>query len=460
MRILSQTGIRLFDEQAVKLFAEAGARVDGNLVRPSEKLILDSVAKAPASFALRAKNPEHDMSLGAGKHYYAAAYGCPSVLNPDGSFRPTTLQDHLRLAKLVQTSEHFRLNGGILAQPNELGPAIAGLCLVYATMLTSDKCLFLVPDGLAYPTMQALAVAYFGGQSSFEEAPKTVTLISALSPLQMDAVALRSLRLAAEKGQAVIITPGPMAGASGPITLAGNMALANAECLVGVALAQLVKPGAPVLYGVTATTTDLRDGSVSIGCPEFALQASLTKSLADFYRLPCRGGGAVTDACFVDAQSGLESMMALFVSVQSQIDLIIHSAGAMASFAAVSYEKMGLDLEMISRVEHFQKGVEVNDDALALPLIDQTGPGGLFLNQRHTLQNARKIPWRGQASPWGREKKTGSLLQRSRALAEKLIADYSPPPIDEEALKTMDEIMRRAGVDKKILEGIKKDAGL
>jgi trimethylamine--corrinoid protein Co-methyltransferase len=383
-------------------------------------------------------------------------------LEADGSLREALMGDYITFAKIVHQSPVFKINGGILAQPGEVAPHLASLSMVYAAMLHSDKCLLIVPEqGEKYQKIMDLCAALWGGLGNFTASPKTMTMISTLSPLQLDKMAIDSILLCARHNQAMMISPGPMAGATGPASLAGNLALGNAECLVGLTLAQLAKPGTAVLYGLQATTSDLRTGSIAIGTPGYALQAKYCKSLASYYNLPCRCGGGVNDAKAVSAQSGYEAVLPIFTAAENGVEMIVHSAGILDSWAAISYEKFMCDLDIISMVEYFLNDIPLDDDSLAVDLINQVGPGGIFLNKKHTLLRARSTPWYpkvAQRGPLGGRRVADVLLENTHKEIDRLLRDYQAPAIDAATMSAMDEVMKKAGAEQAWLDSLKPQA--
>ncbi|MDR1296886.1 MAG: trimethylamine methyltransferase family protein [Deltaproteobacteria bacterium] len=457
--ILRDLGVRLSDPGAVALFAGAGVRTEGDVVFPDQDFLDETLASAPSTFTLDARNPLGAIRLGSGGRHYAPTHGSPAVVEADGTVRPTLLSDHLKLVKIAHASPLLAVNGGILAHPGDLPADLAAAGMVYSAALGSDKPLLLFPDKPErFEKILAMTAEAFGGTEVFRSAPRTLMLMNTLSPLRIDRTSLRCLRLCAEWGQGVVVTPGPMAGSTGPATLAGNMALAHAECLTALALSQLARPGTPAVYGVTATTCDLRDGSVSIGSPGYAVQTKITAAMARRLNLPCRSGGAATDAWEVSAQSGWEGMLSLLASAGNGVDLIIHAAGEMASFAAMSFEKLAMDLEMISMVEYYLGGVEVSPETLALETIKKVGRGGQYLTQRHTLRHARKEPWRPTAACRGRrdgESFPERLLRNAKTKVEILLDSYEPPELDPSAVRRMDEIMLSLGAGEDILKTVK-----
>jgi trimethylamine--corrinoid protein Co-methyltransferase len=459
LKILNETGVRLHSPKAAALFAGAGQKIDGDRVFLTEDFIWEHLRQAPAQFTLEARDPRHNMTLGGGRRHYAAGYGCPAVLEADGGLRDALLSDYIKFAKIIHQSPVFKINGGILAQPNDVAPSLAALAMVYAAAVHSDKCLFIVPgQEEEYRRLMKLCATLWGGLDEFVKAPRTMTMISTLSPLQLDRMALDSIMLCAEHGQAMMISPGPMAGATGPATLAGNIVLGNAECLVGLVLTQMVRPGAAVMYGLQATTSDLRTGAIAIGAPGYALQAKYCKSMAAYYNLPCRCGGGVNDAKEVSAQSGYESVLPLFTTAENGVDLIVHAAGILDSWAAVSYEKFMCDLDIISMVEYFLNDIEVNDETMAVDVIQKVGPGGNFLNQRHTLKNARTAPWYpkvAQRGALGGKRLADRLIENAHKEIDRLLATYQAPELPRDVLAALDQVMVEAGAEQSWLDSIK-----
>ncbi len=459
MEILATVGIRLHLPEAVELLAQAGQKTDGDRVFLSEKFIMEQLAKAPSSFVLEAKNPDYNMTLGHNNRHYASGYGCPAITEADGTLREATISDYVKVAKLVHSSPLFKMNGGILAQPGDVPAHLASLAMVYAAMLHSDKCLFIVPEvGEAYQQLMDLGIAYWGSKEAFTAAPHTLTLISTLSPLQIDAMALNSLIRGARHNQALVVSPGPIAGATGPVTLAGNIALGNAECLTGLALAQLVQPGTAVIYGLQATTSDLRTGSIAIGTPGFSIQGRYCKALADFYSLPCRCGGGSNDAKIVSTQSAAESLLSNFTAAQNGVELMVHATGIMDAWASFSYEKFICDLEALSMIEYYLNDIEVDESTLAVDVIAEVGSGGIFLNQKHTLKRARTVPWYpkvAQRGPLGGQKAEEVIIKNAQKEMERLLNSYVAPELSDETLKNLDAVMLAAGAEKALLDSIK-----
>jgi trimethylamine--corrinoid protein Co-methyltransferase len=261
-------------------------------------------------------------------------------------------------------------------------------------------------------------------------------LINSLTPLRYSTEMLEALIVYAEARQPVIIAALAMAGSTAPITLAGVLALQNAELLAGVVLTQLISPGTPVVFGSTSTNIDMKSGALAIGSPELAQMIAAHAQLARFYGLPSRSGGTLTDASSSDAQAGFESMMGLLTAVNSGIDFVLHAGGILSSYLAFSYEKFVLDDEICGMVRRLQQGIAVTPETLAYDVVESVGPGGNYLMETHTVKRCRKEFWkpdlcdRSGLEAWMQEGRQDAVA-RARARWQRLVEDHVDPPLDE-----------------------------
>jgi trimethylamine--corrinoid protein Co-methyltransferase len=258
------------------------------------------------------------------------------------------------------------------------------------------------------------------------------------SPLLFDRAMVEGLLAFARYGQPVIVTPFVMAGVMGPATLAGTLAQHNAEVLAGVALAQCVRPGTPVVYGTATSNVDLRSGSPAIGSPESALSVAVAAQMARHYGLPCRGGGALTDSPLPDAQSNYERMLVLLMSVLSGVNFMLHGAGVLESYLTVCYEQFVIDLELIAMVREVVRPLEITAETLALDTIDAVGPGGFFLDAPHTLRHFRQahfLPHLSVRQPYDQWLAAGGrdAARRANERCRELLASYVEPAMDSAA---------------------------
>ncbi|MDX2454983.1 trimethylamine methyltransferase family protein [Desulfosarcina sp.] len=458
LRILETVGIKLHHAELIQRIRQPGVSVKNNTVFFTPDFIMDAVRRAPASFTLHGRNPGHDMVIGGDHVNCAPGYGCAAICAPDGTRRSAVMADYVRLAKLVHQCPHFKVNGGILAQPSDVPADQSHLLMLYAAIVSSDKCLMGVPGNrLQMQALMDLAAIAFGGRAAFSAKPHLLTLISTISPLQIDENALDAMIIASHLNQPVIISPSPAAGTTGPIDMAANISLAAAEALAGIAIVQTIRPGTPVIFGLQCLVADLRTGNISIGSPAYTLQSKYTAALARMYHLPSRCGGTLTDAPDLSPQSGYESMLNMLTTFQNGVNLIVHSAGTLDSFAAISYEKLIMDIQIIDMVKYYLNDLDVNPDTLNLELIRRVGPGGQFLTTMDTLNKCRSHSWNPVVSVCGNTgggSPSDQFLNRITDRQRAMLDSYFSPPLDRALLVDLDDWMVRQGVDRSLLSTI------
>ena len=464
VRILAEIGIRLLHPEVLDLLRRHGIRVSGNRCFFTEAELMHWVGKAPPTFTLYARNPRHNMVIGGERTHCAPGYGSPTIISFDGSRRQALLKDYLTFAKLVQQSPQFDINGGILAQPNDVAPDTSHLVMLYAAIIASDKCLLGIPGhAREIQAAMSLLASFFGGMEEFTATPRVLIMISTISPLVIDKMALDSVLACSRYNQPMIISPAPAAGTTGPIDLAGNISLATAEALACIAIAQMAREGVPVIFGLQAYGADLRTGDISIGSPAYALQASYCARLARHYNLPSRAGGATTDAPAVTVQSGYESMLAVSTGFENRINLMMHSAGILDRFAGMSYAQFIVDLELIRMVQFYRNGISVvSEDDLSFDVIRAAGPGGQFLTQVETLRKCRSHSWlpsfSGTKYAEGAHSPADRLIAGIRKQMDQLLAGYKTPDIDQSALQEVERFLtQEAGIAATTIHAIRDE---
>ncbi|MGI6679107.1 MAG: trimethylamine methyltransferase family protein [Dehalobacterium sp.] len=394
MFLLEKCGIKILHEEIREIIKKKGIKVVDEIVYFTEDQLMSWVKKSPASFELFARNPQYNITLGGDRVEFAPGYGAPSIIESNGRVRSALMQDYVNFVKLFHQSPHHNINGGVLVQPTDLIQNQSRPIMAYLTLANSDKCLMAGTGEKAEVNaiLEMMALA-FGGKDEIIKKPRVMTIINMNSPLIIDTNMLENMKQYIEYGQPVIIASCAMAGSTGPVTLAGTLALSNAEILSGIAIAQIIREGTPVVYGNQTTTADMRTAGIAVGSPEGALCYAASARLAKEYNLPCRGGGAITDAKNVSVQSGYESMMTLMATAQEKTNLIIHSAGILDSYNAMSYEQFAVDVEIIGMVKKYLHGIKVSDETLALNAIEEIGIGGHFLAHPHTMEYCRQEPF-------------------------------------------------------------------
>ncbi len=458
LKILQGVGIQVFHPEVIGLLQQKGVKVSGNTVFFDPTRIMEWVQKAPCQFTLHAGNSDYTVTIGGDRVECAPGYGSPMIIHMDGTFRKAALHDYIRFAKLVHGCGLFRINGGVLVVPCDIPPDHAHLAMMAAALTLSDKCLMGVAGAGRIPeqVMELVAIA-FGGRDALAAKPRVLTMISPISPLQLDRANLNAMRVAARYRQPLIVSPCPAAGMTGPIQLAGNLAMATAEALATIAISQMIQEGLPVIFGLQNHGADLKTGSTSFGSPAHALQIKYGARLARFYNLPSRGGGAVNDAKAVSVQSGYESMMSMLTTYENRVNLIVHAAGILDSFLGMSYEQFMVDIDIIRMIQFYADDIAVDDETLSFDVIQSVGPGGQFLTAPDTLTKCRTHSWNPDIGLRGflaGELPQERLLKNINDTMQQLLQNYQKPAMDPRVLKQMADYLSRAGMDESVIRSI------
>ena len=417
LQILEQVGVDFSYPPALEVLKKAGAKVEGERVFFSAKLVAEQIKNAPRQFTIYARNPEKNVIIGGRHMVFTPGYGAPFVADIVNGRRKATLNDFKNFVQLTGASVNLDILSGNVVEPNDIPHEIRHAQMFYTSVKNSDKSFM----GSAMGQQAArdsirMASILFGSEAQLAEKPRLISILCSLTPLRYDLRMLEALMEYARAGQPQLISSLSIAGATGPVTLAGNLALQNAEILAGIVLAQLVRAGTPVVFAGVSSNAEMRSGALSIGSPEMAMNTAATAQMARYYQLPCRSGGAVCDAKSPDAQAAYESMMNLLMARVCGINFVLHSAGILESYNCMSYEKFIIDDEMCGMVRRIQKGFEVNPETLALDVIKNVGPGGHFLDKDHTFNHFRTefyqprlsnrddfVTWQASGSPHSME---------------------------------------------------------
>ncbi len=448
LHILENVGLDFLDDEALDIWQRVGAKVDraARHVWPDRGLVLEAIAAAPSSFRWRARNPAHDLLIGGDAIAFGPCGGMVYVTDLDRGRRTGTMDDYVKLLKLSQSCHalHFAAWEQVTAQDvplnsRHLHRMRAGLSLTDKVVMEGAHGRVITADTLA---MMRLVFGSLDGD------PVTGDVINVNSPLRYDTRMLGGLITYARAGQVTFITPTILAGAMSPVTIAAALAQQNAEVLAGVALTQLVRPGAPVIYGGFTANLDLRTGSPAFGAPEGAWAALVGAQLARRYGLPCRGSGALTTSKAADAQAAYESLWTLWPAVLAHTNLIMHGAGWIDGGLTVSFEKYVIDLENLAMFRHFLEGFAVDDASLALNAIAEVGPGGHHLGTSHTLERYRTAFFPTSLSDrlgydtWALAGSEDTAKRANRVWKE-MLAHYEPPPLDTAIAEALDDYVAR-----------------
>ncbi|KIR02906.1 trimethylamine methyltransferase [Lachnospiraceae bacterium TWA4] len=456
VRILARTGMKFEHPEAVEILKAHGINVDDEgVARFTEDQLMYWVNKAPHAFKIFARNPEHDITVGGDHLNPAPGYGCPFVLDSEGNRHDAKVTDYVKFAKLYHQQKSFHVNGGIIVQPNDLPVENATLLMFYMAYYYSDKAMLTgTADGEQVKAMMDMAKAAFGGEEEFMKYPRLITLINTVTPLQLTNVMTESLFQFVRNGQPVIIGSLGQAGSTSPMTLAGSIALSNAEILAGIAFTQMVRPGAPVVYGCETTTADMRSGATAIGAPEGAICYNQAGIMADFYGVPSRAGGCLSDAKTVNAQAGMESMLTFLACRQANINFMIHAAGIMDAYASMSYEKLMIDFDVIDFATQYNNRFEINEETIPEDLIDEVGQDGVYLTEDHTFEHCRESLIPDLAVRGTVEDPLHAYENNIQNKIDRMLNSYVRPETDDAIIAKMHEILAARGVDAELVKKI------
>ncbi|NOZ72282.1 MAG: trimethylamine methyltransferase family protein [Chloroflexi bacterium] len=462
MTILEEIGIRWLDEETLDLWEKAGARVDHKQKHTwlDRGLVMELVAKAPSSFTWRARNPQHNLHIGDNVVTFAAASGMVNISDLEGGRRPGTVRDYENILKLTQMCDiiHLEAAGCVAMHDVPVWEQHLRRELLGYTLTDKAKWTFIHGRLISQDVLRMARIIFADDLTS--GGPVIGGVANVNSPLVYDKRMLGGLITMARAGQVVIVTPFVLAGAMSPITLAAAAAQQNAEALAGIALTQLVRPGAPVLYGAFLTNADMKTGGPAFGSPEAALAIAMGAQMARFYHLPHRGNGALASANITDAQAAYESLWTLWPSILSHTNILIHAAGWLEDGLTFSLEKFVIDVENLGMMQRFLQGVTVDEETLALDSIAEVGPGGHHFGTAHTqarFHNAHYAPILTDHHNFGTWQAAGATDARQRALPiwKQWLQAYEAPPLDatvREALESYVEKRRRELVGSKLYE--------
>lgn len=447
IELIEEYGIRISHERALSIFKEHGASIDGELVKLDRETVEDAIEEAPSSFTLHGWGEGTAIDVGGGDTLRAPGYGPPNIITAEGGRRASQLDDFERLVKLAQESETINCTGYNVCEPNDVDQSVKHLAMTERSLTLSDQPLMISTYGedRAKACLDLVGIATEDPELS---KPYAAGLINTVPPRSIDTKMLGGLLTLAEHGQPVVVSSFTMAGASGPATLAGSFAQANAENLLGITLAQLVNPGTPVVYGVPSSNIDMRHGSLSIGSPESMLFVAFAGQMGRHYDVPTRGGGGLTDSKTADFQAGFESALVQAATAFADIDFVLHAAGILESYSAISPEKFVLDCEIHRYLDRFEAGYPLTEDAFAMDVMAEVEPAEHFLAESHTLKHAGEsfllpeIADKRSHSDWA-EDGSQTVFEVAATVVQERLEAYEQPAMDDEIQSELSAYVER-----------------
>lgn len=441
LKILEEIGIYFESIEALKILKSNGIKTSGSRAYFTGYDVSKWIAYAPKEINLKSRSDKNDVIIGNNNVEFLAGYGAAAIA-VDNTIRQTNEEDYIYLLKLVHSSSVFNINGGILAEIQEKGRT-RNLKMMCNMLKYTDKCMMSASTSRieAEDTIEILKMVF--GNEDLEKNMRILALINSTSPLQYDKNSLEIMKVFCDNNQPVIITPAAMIGSTGPITISGTIAMSNAEVLAGIVLAQMQKKGCPVIYGFQTSGTDMKSGAVALGDPVTSIFIKYGAELARYYGIPSRGGGSNTDANCCGIQSSYEGMMALYTSVNSNMNLIIHSAGMLSGNGIISINKFIVDIEKIRMLKYLKKDFNITDISSDLEDIRNNYEKKEFLTSERTFKNCRDIlfnPDISSRSFISSSKNTEQITKRNiEKRIKNLISSYEKPYIDKNILNSIEK---------------------
>lgn len=461
MRILEEIGMDFLDTEARRLLGAAGARVEAGSerVRFDRAMVTELIRTAPSSFTFHARNPGHDLQVGGDYLAFGSVASAPNVADLDRGRRVGNRADYQDLIRLNQMLNAIHFLAGYPVEPIDIHASIRHLDATFDALTLADKPIHAYSLGRQrnLDCLEMVRIARGIDEATLDREPSIFTIINSSSPLRLDTPMLHGILEYSARNQIIVMTPFTLAGAMAPVTLAGALAEQNAEALAGIVLTQVVRPGAPVVYGGFTSNVDMQSGAPAFGTPEYMRTAMIGGQLARRYGLPYRSSN-VSAANSVDAQAAYESVFSLWGAVMGGVNFLMHGAGWMEGGLHAGFEKLIIDAELLQMVAAFLEPVVVDEDSLALEAIREVGPGGHFFGAAHTQSRFRTAFHKPMISDWRnyeswQEAGSPEAAGKANRIWKELLAVYEPPPIDQAVEEELSAFVAR----RKAEGGVKTD---
>ena len=454
LRVVEELGIRVLNEQARDRFRQAGATVDENtqMVKINRELVAQALETAPGEFVIHGATAEDNVTLGGDNIAFVGVGGPPHISDLDRGKRNGTLEDTRNIIRLSQHFDVIHMQSPNV-EPQDISINLRHLHTTESQLTLSRKPFFIFSRG---PTQvkDAFAMTRIARQLSeveFSQKAWCYTVINTNSPRQLDVPMCQGIMDFAEAGQVSVITPFTLAGAMAPVTMPGALVLQHAEALAGITLAQIVRAGAPVVYGSFTSNVDMKSGSPAFGTPEFVQAAFGAGQLARHIKLPWRGSAA-TASNAPDEQAVYEFLMSAWGSVLGGVNMMIHAAGWLEGGLTASMEKFILDVEMLQIFAEIFQPLKSDDAELAFEAIASVEPGSHFFGCEHTLSRYQTAFYEPLVSDWsnyGSWQENGGLTatQRANGIWKKILTEFEAPKMDLVVYDELQEFIERRTVE-------------
>jgi len=454
LEILQRTGIKIEHKEALNMLSDAGANIDDNIAYIPPNLIEKGLSNAPETILIYDRSGNLSMRLGGRNNYFGTGSDTPKTLTLDGKDKKTTRKDVEKAGIVVDALENidFIMSMGLIQDE----PVNVSDLYQFREMLynTTKPIVFTSHDKRGNEDIVQMASIAVGGKEKLGQNPFIIHYIEPTTPLSHSKEAIDKLIYHAEKKIPMIYTPAPSAGATGPMTFAGTLALSVAESLGGIALAQLINPGAPVITGGVCSLLDMKTSSYLYGAPETALMHAALSEMSQFMDLPMYGTAGCSDSKIPDGQAALEAMFSITTQILSGANLI-HDIGYLESGMTSSLEQIVMSNEIIEMVKRLGRGVDTEELHQAADLIDEVGPKGNFLSQKDTVEKFKTEIWepelidRSNIDDW---EKTGAktMGERVNEKAQAILDKHSPKHLAKDKTAEIDRLIKAERKDREV----------
>ncbi len=436
--ILEEVGVNFVNNPAaLDRWRAVGATVDGERVRIPRGLARKLIATAPSKFTQHARNPERNVEIGGKNLVLAPVYGPPFVRDLEGGRRYATMDDFQKFVKLGYMSKWLHHSGGTVCEPTDVAVNKRHLDMLLAHMTLSDKPFMgsVTEPSRAQDSVEMCEILF--GKEFVQENTVMTSLINVNSPLTFDDVMMGAMEVYAANNQACIVSPFIVGGAMAPVSVAGTLTQVLAEVLAGISYNQMIRPGAPVIFGAFVTSIDMNSGAPTFGTPEASHILYGAGQLARRLGLPFRSGGGLCGSKLPDAQAAYETANTLNTALLGGVNFMLHSCGWLEGGLVSSFEKFVLDADQLGVLHHMARGVAYDENAQAMDAIREVGPGGHYLGCAHTQANFKDAFWRTNVldykpfETWDEEGARDSMTLAA-AKVKTMLETYEKPAIDPE----------------------------
>jgi len=456
LEVLEGTGVLVKDPNAVELLEGAGCRVEAQVVHMPPSLVEECLKKAPSSIGLHMRDGDGNLEVGGDNVIYNPGSSVIYIIDRDtGEMRRALTRDLVQLVRLVDALEYVHAQSTAIV-PADVSEAISDLYRLYIILKNSSKPIVtgaFTKEGLI--DMKRMLEAVVGGPEELAKAPRAIFDVCPSSPLMWSDVTCQNLIDCAKSGIPAEIISAPQMGATSPVSIAGTLIQSNAEFLSGVVISQTMVSGAPIIYGGSPVAFDMRYLTAPDGAVESMIAACTTAEIGKYYGVPTHAYLGLSDSKVVDAQTGFESGLGIFLAALARVN-IVSGPGMLATENCQSLEKLVIDNEICGMAYRLVNGFSLEGLALATDIIAKVGPGGHFLAEKHTRENLMREQFmpsdvfcRLTPDSW---RKSGSknTVDRAKETVDKLLTDHVPKPlpldVEERLDRVFKEILARHGL--------------